>query len=82
MNVKSKENYGFWAFLPLLVFLMVYFGGGLIYMCLGTPDPFDKIPMVIALLIGIGTTFFMGKGTLDMIPIKGTHILLTNPKSQ
>ena len=65
MNVKGKENYGFWAFLPLLVFLMVYFGGGLIYMCLGTPDPFDKIPMVIALLIGIGTTFFMGKGTLD-----------------
>ncbi len=65
MTVKSKENYGFWAFLPLLVFLLMYFGGGIIYVALGVEGPFDQIPMVIALLTGIAVTFFMGKGTLD-----------------
>lgn len=63
-NIKT-ERYGPWAFLPLIVFLIVYFGGGLVYMACGVENPFDKIPMVIALLIGVGTTFFMGKGTLD-----------------
>lgn len=64
-KLNSKDNLGFWAFTPLLVFLVVYFGGGCVYLALGRENPFDIIPMIVPMLLGVGSTFFMGTGKFD-----------------
>ena len=34
-KLNEKKSYGFWAFTPLLVFLLIYIGGGLIFTFMG-----------------------------------------------
>ena len=29
-NNSSQKTYGFWAFTPILVFLLIYIGGGIV----------------------------------------------------
>ena len=54
-----KSDYGFLAFVPLIIFLVLYLGGGIIFTILGTESPFSQIPRHAALLIGVIVAFFM-----------------------
>lgn len=53
------------AFVPLLVFLALYLGAGLIFTALGVEEPFKKIPRETALLVAIMVSVFIGKDKLD-----------------
>lgn len=50
---KSKVNYGGRALLPLLVFLVLYVGCGVVFTILGEEEPFWKMPRYVAMLIAI-----------------------------
>lgn len=62
---ESKENLGPIAFVPIIVFILIYLGGGIYYTVLGISDPFEQIPRNFALLMGIVCAWFMGKDKLD-----------------
>lgn len=59
---KSEKKYGAIAFLPLIVFLVLYIGSGLIFTYLGAEGAFNKFPRHVALMIGIVVAMFMNKG--------------------
>ena len=58
---QEQKTYGFWAFIPILVFLLVYIGGGLIFSVLGFESPFKQIPRETSLLIGVLAALFMSR---------------------
>ncbi len=65
-NNKPNENdnhktYGFWAFTPLLVFLLIYIGGGIIFTFMGLESPFKQIPREASLLVGIVVALIMNR---------------------
>lgn len=59
-----NKNYGFWAFTPLLIFLLLFFGVGMIFTALGTENAFKQISKDFALLIAVVVAILMSKGTL------------------
>lgn len=62
MSKQSNEKkYGAIAFLPLLVFLALYIGSGLIFTYLGVEGAFKKFPRHVALLTGIGVALLMNR---------------------
>lgn len=62
MNEKTGERkYGAMAFLPLLVFLALYIGSGLLFTFMGVDGAFKKFPRHVALLIGIAVAMIMNK---------------------
>lgn len=62
-NNLQKKNYGGWAFIPLLVFLAIYLGGGLYYTVVGGVEkPFNQLPRHAALLTGMVVAFIMNRG--------------------
>ncbi|WP_462425568.1 Na+/H+ antiporter NhaC family protein [Fusobacterium varium] len=62
MNEKNGEKkYGAIAFLPLLVFLALYIGSGLMFTFMGVDGAFKKFPRHVALLIGIAVALIMNK---------------------
>lgn len=72
MNQDKKKSIDFndkylgpIAFVPLLVFLALYLGAGLIFTALGMEEPFRKIPRETALLVALIVTVFIGKDKLD-----------------
>ncbi|MGN1155123.1 MAG: Na+/H+ antiporter NhaC family protein [Agathobacter sp.] len=50
---KTAKNYGAKALLPLLVFLALYVGCGIVFTILGTEEPFWQMPRYVAILIAI-----------------------------
>lgn len=63
MGMKKEERkYGAIAFLPLLVFLALYIGSGMIFTYLGVEGAFKKFPRHVALLIGIVVALLMNRG--------------------
>ncbi len=60
-SMETKRGYGFWAFTPLLVFLIIFLGSGLMYTALGTEAPFKQVPVLGALMIGVTVAFFMNR---------------------
>lgn len=64
-TIGTKKRFGPIAFLPLLVFLAIYLGAGILFTCLGTPDPFKQIPREAALVCGLIVALCMGKEKLD-----------------
>ena len=59
MKGKNRENtentgrqLGGLAFLPLLVFLVLYIGSGMTFTLMGFPKPFSYLPRHVALLAG------------------------------
>lgn len=50
---KKGIDYGAKALLPLLVFLVLYVGCGIVFTVLGTKDPFWQMPRYVAILIAI-----------------------------
>ena len=49
--LENERNYGPLAFLPMIVLLVVYFGSGIVFTILGTPDAFKQISREFALVI-------------------------------
>ena len=62
--MHNKKANGF-ALLPLVVFILIYLGAGLIYQSLGTDMAFYQFPIVTAALIGLVLAFCMGKGSIN-----------------
>ena len=60
-NNSSQKTYGFWAFTPILVFLLIYIGGGIVFTCMGMETPFKQIPREAALLVGIAVALVMNR---------------------
>lgn len=50
---KELKKLGGFAFLPLLIFLFLYIGSGLVFSAMGEEDAFGKFPRHVALMIGI-----------------------------
>lgn len=63
MNDKNYEikKYGFSAFLPLLIFLVLYVGFGLYFTSVGVEGPFKQFPRHVALIIGVGVALLYNK---------------------
>lgn len=55
--MKSEKKLGLLAFLPLIVFLVIYVGCGLFFTAQGVPDPFNQFPRHVALLVGLAVAF-------------------------
>lgn len=62
---SKKYDYRFLAFIPLILFLAIYLGGGLLFTIIGIEKPFGQIPREAALIFALTTAILMGKGTLD-----------------
>lgn len=62
MEERNQERkYGAIAFLPLLIFLVLYIGSGMFFTFLGTEGAFKKFPRHVALLIGIVVALLMNR---------------------
>ena len=63
MDLLGKKSYGWKAFFPLLVFLILYLGFGLFFYFQGEASPFDFVPREAALMFGVACALLMGKGS-------------------
>ena len=50
---RSGKNYGFMAFLPMIIFLGLYVGCGIYFTIQGTESPFGQMPRYVAVMIAI-----------------------------
>ena len=58
---KQYKQYGLSAFLPLMIFLGIYLGAGIIFALLGyAGDSFKQISRVAALVVGLLVCLLMG----------------------
>ena len=60
-TLQPRSDYGFISFIPLIVFLGLYLGGGIIFTMMGVEAPFKQIPRHAALLIGVVVAIFMDR---------------------
>ncbi|MFI3249720.1 MAG: Na+/H+ antiporter NhaC family protein [Eubacteriales bacterium] len=58
----SLKKYGFAAFLPLLLFLLLYVGAGLFFTLAGAESPFSKVPRHVALIVGVFVSLIYNPG--------------------
>lgn len=58
---SNSKDFGIIAFIPMVVFLVIYIGGGMIYSSLGFNNPYGVIPIAVPLIIGVVVGMFMGK---------------------
>ena len=47
------------AFLPLVVFLVIYVGCGITFTLMGAENPFGMFPRHVAILVGIGVALLL-----------------------
>lgn len=57
--MKNENKIGGLAFLPLIVFLVLYVGCGLAFTFAGVESPFGKLPRHVALFAGIATALLL-----------------------
>lgn len=57
----QKKNYGGAAFLPLILFLVLYVGTGLVFTLMGVEGGFGMFPRHVALAAGLGLALIMGR---------------------
>ena len=58
---NKKKNYGWKGFIPLLTFLAIYLGGGIIFTLMGYGgDSFKQIPRMTALVAALLACMLMG----------------------
>ena len=58
----SAKKYGFIAFMPILVFLVIYIGCGLVFTAMGTESAFSQFPRHVALIVGLAVAMIMNRG--------------------
>lgn len=52
-EMRSLKNYGAIAFLPMILFLALYVGCGVVFTIMGREDPFSQLPRYVAVMIAI-----------------------------
>lgn len=57
--MKEKQRLGAMAFLPLVIFLGLYAGCGIVFTLAGVENPFGRFPRHAALLFGIVSIVFL-----------------------
>ncbi len=66
LKFKDNPNYlGPIAFIPILIFLVIYLGSGIMFSILGVDEPFGQVPRETALIVGLIAALFIGKDKLD-----------------
>ena len=58
---NKKKNLGAISFLPLIIFLVLYVGCGLVFTLKGAEDPFTKLPRHVALLAGCAVALLLNR---------------------
>ena len=53
MDERSDKNYKALAFIPMLTFLGLYVGCGVVFTIMGTENPFGKMPRYVAVMAAI-----------------------------
>ncbi|MCQ4638119.1 Na+/H+ antiporter NhaC family protein [Anaerovorax odorimutans] len=53
MDEGCSKDYKAWAFLPLLIFLGLYVGCGVVFTIMGRESPFEEMPRYVAVLAAI-----------------------------
>lgn len=60
-NSDKKKQYGLSAFFPLVVFLLIYLGSGILFTILGYgSDAFKQVPRTFALIVALLACLLMG----------------------
>lgn len=64
---RGVKNYKALAFLPMVIFLALYVGTGVIFTIIGAENPFDKISRYVAILVAISIAilFYARKTPID-----------------
>ena len=62
MENKSKPS--FTGLIPLLVFVVIYLGTGIVLQMRGVPMAFYQLPSPVAVFVGIIVAFILFKGTI------------------
>lgn len=65
MDERSDKNYKALAFIPMLTFLGLYVGCGVVFTIMGTENPFGKMPRYVAVMAAI---------VIAMIFMTGIHL--------
>lgn len=65
MSENGKTKASGTALIPLLVFILIYLGAGIILDMQGVEMAFYQFPSPVAILIGVIVAFIMFKGTMD-----------------
>lgn len=52
-DLRSEKDYHGLAFLPLVIFLVIYLGSGILFTVLGTEQPFQQMPRTVAALAAL-----------------------------
>lgn len=65
-NLSEKKNCGVKSFIPLLTFLAVYLGAGIVFSVLGTENPFKQISREFAVVCGLVTVILISRGREDI----------------
>jgi Na+/H+ antiporter NhaC len=55
--LKSEKNYKWMAFMPMVIFLLLFVGCGVYFTIIGAEEPFGKMPRYVAVLIAIMIAF-------------------------
>lgn len=57
---QAEQSYGGKALLPVIIFLGLYLGCGIVFTIMGLKSPFNFMPRYVAVVIGIilGLVFF------------------------
>ena len=61
---NQKKGNGF-ALIPLLIFIVIYLGAGIILQAQGVDMAFYQFPSPVALVIALLVAFVMFKGTVE-----------------
>ena len=64
--IEQEKNWGVKSFIPLLTFLIVYLGAGVVFSLLGQENPFKQISREFAVLCGLTTVILMSRGRKDI----------------
>ena len=58
-NMENQKKLGPIAFLPLIVFLLLYVGCGITFTLMGAESPFGQFPRHVALLAGVAVALML-----------------------
>ena len=59
--IEQNKNWGLKSFIPLLTFLAVYLGAGVVFSLMGTENPFKQISREFAVLCGLTTVILLSR---------------------
>ncbi len=73
-STLTKKTWGPKSFIPLLTFLAVYLGAGLIFSLMGVENPFKQISREFAVLCGLCTVLLLSRGKKEIDDIERLDI--------